>query len=105
MMKPGQRFVFFSALTGFLVPLVMLAYYAISGTMAGKFYVALCPACIGSIALDNASTGTALIAWTLFCLFNAGLYATPGFLFLIFKHLVGEQKAEELTVISLDPDA
>jgi hypothetical protein len=58
----------------------MLGYYSLSNTGAGSAYVALCPICIASMALDHASFFTGVIAWALFCVINAGLYALPALL-------------------------
>jgi hypothetical protein len=66
------------AVVGFVLPLVMLAYYARSGTGAGDGFVRVCPSCIMSMALDNASTATALFVWLIICASNAVIYALPG---------------------------
>lgn len=70
---------------GFVLPLAMLAYYSFSNTGAGSLYVALCPVCIASLALDHASRSTALVAWIMFCIINAVLYAIPGLLFVVIR--------------------
>ena len=74
---------------GFVLPLAMLGYYSFSNTGAGSLYVALCPVCIGSMALDHASRSTAIIAWVMFCMINAVLYAVPGLLIVLIKSFRG----------------
>jgi hypothetical protein len=66
------------ALFGFFLPLVMLAYYALSRTVAGEGLVRICPSCILMLALDRASMWTAFIGWLMICLSNAVIYAVPG---------------------------
>ncbi len=66
------------AIAGFVLPLLLLAYYHFSGTVAGEGFVRVCPACIMSMALDNASTVTGIIVWLVICTTNAFLYALPG---------------------------
>ena len=66
------------AAIGFFLPLVMLAYYAFSGTGAGSGFALVCPSCIASMALDSASTLTGLVVWFFICVINAILYALPG---------------------------
>jgi hypothetical protein len=66
------------AAAGFFLPLVMLAYYAVSRNPAGNGFVHACPPCIISLALDGASIFTGIIAWFIICLSNAAIYALPG---------------------------
>jgi hypothetical protein len=58
-----------------------LIYYALSHTIAGDLYVKLCPLCIASIALDNATILTAIVAWLLICMSNAVLMQSQVLLF------------------------
>jgi hypothetical protein len=76
------RIVVGSAAVGFVLPLLLLAYYA-AANYAGNypntnllFY--LCPTSILCMALDNASTATAIFVWLLISTSNAVLYALPG---------------------------
>jgi hypothetical protein len=82
-MKLAWRVVLGCAAIGFVLPLVMLGYYNLSNTVAGSLYVALCPVCIASLALDHASPSTAIVAWIVFCVINAGLYAIPSSLVIL----------------------
>ncbi|MHB1937896.1 MAG: hypothetical protein ACYCOR_15090 [Acidobacteriaceae bacterium] len=66
------------ALFGFFLPLVMLAYYALSRTMAGEGLVRICPTCMLMLALDQASISAAFIGWLMICASNAVIYALPG---------------------------
>ena len=66
------------AVVGFVLPLLLLVYYHFSGTGAGEGFVRVCPACIMSMALDNASTFTAVTVWLIICTTNAILYSLPG---------------------------
>jgi len=61
----------------------MLGYYSLSNTAAGRLYVALCPVCIASLALDHASRSTAIVAWIGFCVINAIFYAIPSLLIIL----------------------
>jgi len=67
----------------------MVAYYSFSNTGAGSLFVALCPVCIASMALDHASRSTAIIAWVMFCMINAVLYGVPGLLIVLIKRFRG----------------
>ena len=84
-MSTPWRVVLGCAVLGFSLPLAMLGYYSFSNTLAGSLYVALCPVCIASLALDHASRSTALVAWIMFCMINAGLYAIPGLLVVLIR--------------------
>ena len=88
-MNAAWRIVLVGAGIGFVLPLAMLAYYSFSNTGAGSLFVALCPVCIASMALDHASRSTAIIAWVMFCMINAVLYAVPGLLIVLIKSLRG----------------
>ena len=66
------------AIIGFFLPLILLAYYEISGTSAGQGFAVVCPVCMASMALDQESTAFAIVAWLMFCVINAALYALPG---------------------------
>jgi hypothetical protein len=70
------------AAAGFLLPLLLLAYYSVANYM-GKFpntdlLFDLCPTSIMSMALDKASTSTAVVVWLIIAASNAVLYAVPG---------------------------
>ena len=88
-MNAAWRIVLVCAGIGFVLPLAMLAYHSFSNTGAGSLYVALCPVCIASMALDHASRSTAIIAWVMFCMINAVLYAVPGLLIVLIKSFRG----------------
>jgi hypothetical protein len=88
-MNTAWRIVLVCAGIGFVLPLAMLGYYSFSNTGAGSLYVALCPVCIASMALDHASRSTAIIAWVMFCMINAVLYAVPGLLIMLIKSFRG----------------
>ncbi len=84
-MSTAWRVVLGCAALGFVLPLAMLAYYSSTNMGAGSLYVALCPICIASLALDHASHSTALVAWIMFCIINAGLYSIPGLLVVLIR--------------------
>ena len=70
------------AAAGFLLPLLLLAYYTVANHM-GKFpntnlLFYLCPSSIVCMALDNASISTVVVVWLLIAASNAVLYAVPG---------------------------
>jgi hypothetical protein len=70
------------AAVGFVLPWLLLAYYAIAHRM-GYFpntmlLVYICPTSIMALGLDNASILVGLFGWLLIGLSNAVLYAIPG---------------------------
>jgi hypothetical protein len=70
------------AAVGFLLPLLLLAYYS-AARYIGKnpntdLLLYLCPSSIMCMALDNASVSTAVFAWLFIAASNAVLYALPG---------------------------
>ena len=70
------------AAAGFLLPLLLLAYYTVANHM-GKFpntnlLFYLCPSSVACMGLDHASISTAVIVWLLIATSNAVLYAVPG---------------------------
>lgn len=66
------------AAVGFLLPLGILGYFALSGTMAGAGVMRICPSCMMMMALDNASITTGILVWIMICVSNAVVYALPG---------------------------
>jgi hypothetical protein len=66
------------AAVGFFLPLALLAYYDLSGTLAGEGLLRICPSCMMMMALDHASTFFGLLVWLMICVSNAVLYALPG---------------------------
>ena len=70
------------AAAGFLLPLLLLAYYTVANHMDKfpntnlLFY--LCPSSIVCMGLDNASVSTAIFVWLIIAASNAILYAVPG---------------------------
>ena len=66
------------AAVGFLLPMALTGYFAISGTMAGEGTMRVCPSCMLMIALDSSSTVTALVGFLIVCVSNAVVYALPG---------------------------
>ena len=70
------------AAAGFMLPLLLLAYYSAANRI-GKFpntdlLFYLCPSSIACMGLDNASTSTAIVVWLIIAASNAVLYALPG---------------------------
>ena len=84
------------AVVGFLLPLGLLAYYFFSGDMAGEGMLRVCPSCIIMVALDRASTLTAVIAWLMICLSNAALYAFPAAVIAILLNFKKSTKPQPL---------
>ena len=66
------------ALFEFFLPLVMLAYYDLTRTVAGKGLTRVCPTCILMVALDQPSILSAVIGWLMICASNAVIYALAG---------------------------
>lgn len=77
------KFAATTAVLGFVIA-VGLARLAFSGVpWSAKFtwvFLVLCPPSIGAISLDNASRMLSVLAWFLFALTNAGLYAVVGWI-------------------------
>lgn len=78
------------AAAGFLLPLLLLAYYSVANSM-GKFpntnlLFDLCPTSIMCMALDKASTSTAVIVWLMIAASNAVIYAVPGIAVALILH-------------------
>ncbi len=86
------------AATGFLLPLLLLAYYTAANHI-GKFpstdlLFYLCPSSVACMGLDNASTSTAIVVWLMIAASNAVLYAVPGIaVALIFRFRKSKQSA------------
>lgn len=77
-MRTGLKIIAGFAAVGFTLPLLLLAFYDLSGTTAGELFVWVCPASILSMGLDNSSWITAVIVWLIICASNAVLYAMAG---------------------------
>lgn len=77
-MSKNVKIVAVFALFGFFLPLAMLAYYALSRTVAGEGLALICPTCMIMMALDQASMLTGFIGWLMICVSNAVIYALPG---------------------------
>jgi hypothetical protein len=79
---------------GFIVPWVLVAFYAIAHRFGGnpstKPLLYLCPSSIISLGLDNASLLVGLLGWLLISVSNAILYSIPGF---VVSLLVGWGKS------------
>jgi hypothetical protein len=82
------------AAVGFVLPWLLLAFYAIAHRMGGNPSTApliyLCPSSIAALGLDNASLIVGLIGWLLISATNAVLYAIPG---IVVALLVGVWKS------------
>lgn len=78
------------AAAGFLLPLLLLAYYTAANHM-GKFpstdlLFYLCPSSIMCMGLEHASISTGIVVWLIIASSNAALYALPGIVVaLIFR--------------------
>ena len=79
------------AAVGFLVPWLLLAFYAIAIRKGGNPSTApllyLCPSSIMSLGLDNSSWVVGLIGWLLISASNAILYSIPGIIVSLFVGL------------------
>jgi hypothetical protein len=79
------------AAVGFVLPWLLLAYYAIAHRLGGHPSIALllyvCPSSILSLGLDNASLMVGLIGWLFISASNAVLYAIPGIATSLFVGL------------------
>ena len=77
-MSASRKIVGAFASVGFFIPLVLLAYFKLSGTLIGEWFVHVCPLSVLWMGLAR-STSNPYIAWlTLTCVSNAVLYALPG---------------------------
>jgi hypothetical protein len=79
-----SRIVVGFAAVGFVLPWLLLAFYAIAHRMGGHpstgLLLLLCPFSIAAMALDKASLIVGLVGWVFISGMNAALYAVPGFL-------------------------
>jgi len=76
------------AAVGFILPWLLLLYYAVARQLGGRpsttMLLYVCPSSIASLGLDNASLLVGLIGWLLIGLSNAVLYSIVGALMSIF---------------------
>ncbi|HWY20163.1 MAG TPA: hypothetical protein VNX26_03025 [Candidatus Acidoferrum sp.] len=76
------------AAVGFVLPWLLLAFYAIAERMghnpSTKLLLYLCPSSIISLGLDNASLLVGLFGWLLISASNAVLYSIPGTIVSLF---------------------
>ena len=79
------------AVVGFVLPWLLLAFYAISRRLgenpSAMPLLYLCPSSIISIGLDNASLIVGLLGWLLISGSNAVLYSIPGIVVSLFVGL------------------
>ena len=75
------------AALGFTLPLILLAFWAMSDADVSRVLFALCPTSLASMALDHSSTSMAITVWFFICLSNAILYAALPAVILLFLHL------------------
>ena len=70
------------ATVGFMLPLLLLAYYSAANSIGNfpntdlLFY--LCPSSIMCMGLEHASISTGIVVWLMIAASNAILYALPG---------------------------
>jgi hypothetical protein len=88
-LRRGSKIVGGFAAVGFVLPWLLLAFYAIAHHMGGHPSTAplllLCPSSISAIGLDNASLIVGLFGWLVISGTNAVLYSIPGvFVALLF---------------------
>ena len=80
------------AAVGFLLPLLSMVFYVIARhfdkfpDMTLLMYV--CPSTIISMALDNASAGTAVVVWLMISASNAVLYALIPFAIVLIYRVI-----------------
>jgi hypothetical protein len=76
------------AAVGFVLPWLLLAFYAIAARVgwnpSTKPLLYLCPSSIISLGLDNASLLVGFFGWLLISASNAVLYSIPGIIVSLF---------------------
>jgi len=81
-LRRGLRIAGRFAAVGFVLPWLLLAFYAGANHLgwrpSTKPLVCLCPSSIAALGLDNASLIVGLLGWLLISATNAVLYAIPG---------------------------
>ena len=88
-MRKSTKIVLGFAAVGFMLPLLLLAFYAIADhfniypSTTPLFYLA--PASIVSMALDNAPRSEAILVWLIIAASNAALYAAPVFVITVLS--------------------
>jgi hypothetical protein len=83
-LRRGSKIVAGFAAVGFVLPWLLLAYYAVANGM-GKhpstaLLMYLCPSSIAALGLDNASFLVGIFGWLAISGTNAVLYSVPGVL-------------------------
>jgi hypothetical protein len=91
-MRKSTKIVIGFAAVGFLLPLLSMVFYVIARHL-DKFpdmtlLMYLCPSAIVSMALDNASAGTAVIVWLMISVANALLYAAIPFVVVLIYRVI-----------------
>ena len=86
----------FSA-AGFLLPLLLLAYYSAANSI-GKFpstdlLFSLCPSSIMCMGLEHASISTGIFVWLMIAASNAILYALPGIAVASVFHFISSKRS------------
>jgi hypothetical protein len=80
--RRGSKLVGGFAAVGFVLPWLLLAYYAIAHSIgmhpSTAPLVYLCPSSIAALGLDNASLIVGLFGWLVISGTNAVLYSIPG---------------------------
>ena len=91
-MRKSTKIVIGFAAVGFLLPLLLVTVYVIAGHFNKYTNMAplldLCPSSIMSMALDHASTSTAVIVWLMISLSNAVLYAAVSFAIVVIYRVI-----------------
>jgi hypothetical protein len=81
-LRRGLKIVAAFATVGFIVPWLLLVFYAIAHKVGGHPSTTpllyLCPSSIMAVGLDNASLLVGLLGWLLISVSNAVIYAIPG---------------------------
>ena len=90
-MRGRSKIVAGFAAVGFVLPWLLLAFYAAAHHMGENPsttpLVYLCPSSIAALGLDNAPVIVGLLGWLLISATNAVLYAIPGFVVSLFVGL------------------
>ena len=90
-LRKGLKIVGSFAAIGFIVPWLLLAFYAGADRMGEHPSTAplryLCPSSVASLGLDNALLLVGIFGWLLIGASNAALYSIPGIIVALFAGL------------------
>ena len=91
-MTRSGKFAFYSAVIGFLLPLLLLSFYSAAHAFGYEPNTTLlswvCPQTLLTVFLDQTPIVIELMVWLIICLSNAVFYSLPGLVALLVMGFV-----------------